>query len=71
VGEIVLPLCMSRLFGRRSSLGRNRLRAPSCCWGLTVVFFGPTKLLPIAFALGTLHALVWQPTALSATVGEP
>ena len=38
--------------------------------GLMVLFFGPTKLLPIAFALATLYALVWQPTALTAR-GEP
>jgi hypothetical protein len=38
--------------------------------GLMVLFFGPTKLLPIAFALATLYLAVWQPTTLAAG-GEP
>jgi hypothetical protein len=33
------------------------------------LFLGPTKLLPIAFALGTLYVTVWQPTALTAGGG--
>jgi hypothetical protein len=33
---------------------------------LMALFFGPTKLIPIAFALGTLYVAVWQSTTFIA-----
>jgi hypothetical protein len=35
---------------------------------LMLLFLGPTELLPIAFALGTLYLALWRPTALVAEI---
>jgi hypothetical protein len=34
--------------------------------GLMALFFGPTKLIPVAFALGTLYVVMAQPAVLAA-----
>jgi hypothetical protein len=35
--------------------------------GLMALFFGPTKLIPIAFALGTLYIALARPTVVATT----